>query len=387
MRKDFYNTFYIKGQIPDVYNTIGYTYKAGLFYQRPIQKSAKTDGTYIINLFPSYLEEKNLKKISISQANLNGYAVVLPSSNLEDFLKHHFKSNARTSILKRKKRLEICFPIKYKMYFGSISYKTYETIMRSLKTMLLKRFTQKKTANEFFAKWNQYLNRTYELIINKEASLFVIYNNESMIGISLNYHSNEVCIGHLIAYDIDYAKFGIGNTIVLKLVEWCIENKYTLLDMGNGDLDYKFMWCNYKYYYQYHLILSNGALTNKLLISFELLKIKFKNTLKHFNIDVLLTNCKNFIEIRKRVKPFNNLNIIVEPMTKPINLEDAQLLNFYEINTPELKKACIDFMYLQQNHISNIQIFKLHRHLFYIKSGEHIQKIRLEENIKKAINP
>src|SRR5690606_9401311 len=118
---------------------------------------------------------------------------------------------------------------------------------------LTKRFEQRNDTNHILINWERYKNILFPLINEKKASIFVIYNNESPIQISINFHYGKTFFAHIPAYDVDYAPYGLGNTAVYKQLEWCIENNYEYLDMGNGYLEYKKRWCNYQYDLETHI--------------------------------------------------------------------------------------------------------------------------------------
>ncbi|WNH12217.1 GNAT family N-acetyltransferase [Thalassobellus suaedae] len=381
-KKDFYNTFFLKNNIPNIYKNIRYSYRDGDFYINKKKQNNTLNKVSIVNLFPNYFyanhlqEKKNIKK-SIVQTKLNGYAVKLEDFlNIDSYLKSNFKSNTKSSIVKRKNRLESCFNVNYKMYFGEILNEDYERIMVSLKNMLYKRFLQKKATNEFFDKWESYYSSTIKLILNKEASLFVIYANNIIIGLSLNYHAKDIFIGHVIAYDINYSKFGIGNTIVFKLIEWCINNNYSILDMGNGDLDYKLNWSNYIYNYQYHIVYRKNSINSILKAYYAIFIIKLKNLLKNCNADIYLALIKKKL-LNNTIKENTFSNIKLEKVNK-LPLSNLQETNYTDFKNESLTKSFIDFVYLEQEYVSNIRTYKINERTYYYKSKSKIQKVELQ---------
>lgn len=81
------------------------------------------------------------------------------------------------------------------------------------------------------------------------------------------------------SYDIDYAKFGLGNISVQKLLEWCIANDYKMLDMGFGAFDYKIKWCNDVYDFEHHIFHRKSSLVSSTLVFLITLKTKLINYL------------------------------------------------------------------------------------------------------------
>ena len=272
-KEDFYNTFFQKDRISSLFTKILFKYDNSLFYSSKHKSVINDFKVNFISLFPQYLTPEvsicaNQKVKRLNQENLFGFGILLDGvSDIDSYLNNNFKSSTRGPIKRKLKRLESCFNIQSKIFYGKITETEYNTIMSSLKNMLTNRFIQKNDSNEAFGKWENYLNTTLPLIKNKEASLFVMYSNEDIIGVSLNYHKNSILIGHIIAYNIDYSKFGLGNTIVYKLIDWSIKNGYSILDMGNGALDYKRIWSNFSYNYEYYIVYNKYCFndTNKRL--------------------------------------------------------------------------------------------------------------------------
>ncbi len=65
----------------------------------------------------------------------------------------------------------------------------------------------------------------YPLILEKKASLFVIYNKETPMAITYNYHTEDTLIDAITVFDIDYSKFNIGYVNNLKLLNWCFDKR------------------------------------------------------------------------------------------------------------------------------------------------------------------
>lgn len=382
-KEDFYNTFFQKDNISSVFSKIFYKYDNSIFYSSKNLEAKNTAKVNFISLFPQYLypeiTNKKIKVKRIQQKKLDGFGILIDGvKDADAYLLNTFKSSTRGPIKKKIKRLESCFNIHSKMFYGNITETEFNVIMPQLKNMIKLRFIQRNNANETLDKWDAYLNSTLALIKNKEASLFVLYSDEDIIGISLNYHINKIFIGHIIAYDIDYSKFGLGNTIVYKLLDWSIKNDYTIFDMGNGALDYKRIWSNFAYNYEYYISYNSSVLAFG-VGQFQIIKTKLKNTLKELNL------ISNYRKIKARF--FGN-NIQSENLVKPFKIEEINAELFENINSTKIKsdaaayktvkKAVIDFAFSKQEHINNIELFKIDSNSFVIKGGKSFQKILIE---------
>lgn len=382
-KEDFYNTFFQKDKISPVFSKISYKYNNALFFS---SKNLETSNTKVnfISLFPQYLypeifKNKALKTKKIQQERLDGFGILIDGvKDVDSYLANNFKSKTRGPITRKIKRLEVCFTIRTKMFYGNITDAEYSFIMTKLKAMIERRFIQRNNSNEALGKWDSYLKNTLVQIKNKEASLFVLYANEDIVGISLNYHIGKVFIGHIIAYDIDYSKFGLGNTIVCKLLQWSIDNGYSIFDMGNGALDYKRIWSNFTYNYDYYVIYQ-PSLISLGVAQLQILKIKFKNILKKLYV---------VDRYRKLKSSILNKNKLAIPPLKLPKLETIQTDAFNKLNLVKIqhndildkiiKKTIIDFTFAQQEPINDIEVFKENEQgSFIIKGKKSIQKITI----------
>ncbi|MEL0456415.1 GNAT family N-acetyltransferase [Flavobacteriaceae bacterium SZ-1-7] len=383
-KQDFYNTFHDKGLIPNCYESIHF--KNGVaFYEKKESGREKNSGfnCYAISLFPQYFTFKlpkgkhRIKKIT--QKNLDGFAIDLNGySTADHYLKENLKSQTRSPILRRIKRLELCFDMEHKLFFGNISEIDYRNIMALLKQMLETRFAQKNDTTEILGKWDKYLNETHNKILKKEASLFVTYASNQIIAISLNYHVNKVFIGHIFCYDISYSKFSLGNMMVYKSLEWCCENNYLIMDMGNGDLEYKQVWCNCIYNYDYHFIYNPKSVTGVMAAAYSIGFIKIKNYLKTLKIDELYRKIKT-----RNSKTENTVKLFQSYQIEELNRDHFQRdestpIEFTKIEFNHLKKPINDFLYLSKEHFNDLNVYQKGSKTFLIMGKQSGQKIIMD---------
>lgn len=108
----------------------------------------------------------------------------------------------------------------------------------------------------------------------KKASLFVIYNGETPVQISLNYHFNKILFISIPSFDIAYSKFSLGNISIYKILEWALYNDYDLLDLEYGSLEYKRQWSNHVYSFDDHIIYPKDNYFVSLVANLEIGKLK-----------------------------------------------------------------------------------------------------------------
>ncbi|MFD0988643.1 GNAT family N-acetyltransferase [Mariniflexile jejuense] len=329
---------------------------------------------------PNYLNTTVTTNVACSKvflkhgylANLKGY------KNIDDYLKKDCKRNFRYKILKSVKRLESCFEINYKTYHGdNMLYQEYIHYMNIFHNMLTKRFNQRNDRNLILENWDYYFKITYNLIINKKASLFVIFNKQEPITFTLNFHCDTILYFSVPTFNLDYSKFTPGNVAIYKIIEWCFQNNYQIFDMGYGSFENKLSWCNTTYNYEHHVLynpknkigkpyafilknkykLINYLLAKRVNLAVKKIKNTIKGSNKEFQIPYVLLQIEN--------TDFNQINNATKI---DLNLESN---NF-------LKKVIHDFLYLNTEHINNITVHKLQNapKQYIFKGKETMSKIQ-----------
>lgn len=357
---DFYNTLSKEHKVLDSYATLNFAHNNHQIYKCNLEKAqTKVDA---INLFPSYLsstfndaERVNIK--TIPQKKIVGYGInIKGNQDFETFFKNEFSKSFRSNTRRFVNRLEACFNTNYKMFFGNINKVDYDFLMSALHTMLTNRFNQREESNKILKNWDYYLESVYKNINSKKASLFVIYHDEKPIQISLNYHFDKILFISIPSYNIDYAKFSLGNISIYKILDWAVTNSYEIMDLEYGYLEYKRRWSNYIYEFNHHVIYSKNNIKATLLASVEILKLKLKNLLKSLNIDKLVKNLKGYFYKQKTT------HIAIAYKTESIDFINTNNLETLNINSPQLinlKKIIFDFLFVNKTHISDLKIYEI----------------------------
>ncbi len=331
---------------------------------------------YSFKLIPEYfkLNTRNSKYTikKIPQHNW-GYSILLNSVNtIEDFMLKQFNGKKRNIIRRYVNRLEACLNVQYKLYHGRITKKEYAFIMESLKNMILDRFRELNEVHKNIREWDYLIDSTYDRIINKTASLFVIYNDKEPIEVSLNYHYDKVLFSYVSSYNVDYSKFGLGHIEIYKQVEWCTKNDYILFEMGVGGMDYKRRWSNNIYRYYHYIAYSNRGILAGI---YNVFKYRAKEYLKSKKPEKAL----------KRTKKQNKgINTTLVP-SKIVTINDnliKKICNATEVDYNDdlhgfLKRSVFDFLYTTIDHISNIKTYKINNREYLIKGKNNSQTIGL----------
>lgn len=349
--------------LPTSYQTIHFGSK--VLYETNKQQPESSSQIHIVQDVPDYLtiqvnENKNVKLKTIQ--TLKGHILELETFNtLNDYLLKNFNTKNRNNLKRYVKKLETCFPITYKTYYGDINKQEYNALFVKLETMLINRFQQKQEANYELQHLDEFKKNTYQLVLEKKANIFVIYDDEMPISIRINIFNQNLSYYILSGYDINYSKFHLGSIDMLKNIEWCILNNYNVYDLLKGYNAYKSKWATRVHQYQMHIIYNPKNFNTNIIANL----IAFKETCRYLLYNIYLKN--NLDSYHKQIKKLkfqfsekntqtNNLKISIEKTIpefenlKAINIRDNATFDF-------LKNAVFNFLYETNTPIKNLKVF------------------------------
>lgn len=376
---------FVKQRIPTIYNQIQYWNNELTLYKRPEDDEpiGPMHSYHSISLLPDYLKTTLSNAYTYvskryDQTNL-GYAILLENGfEIDTYLKLQFGNNYR-NIKKRHLRLESCFDINYAFFHGTLDEDKYQILMKSLHGMLTRRFEQRGEINEKLLEWDKFLGATYSQICDKKASLFVIYDHDQPIDISINYHFHKIMFGAVSSYDIDYYKFGLGTIEKIKLLEWCLANDYKILEFGYGDLEYKRLWSNYSYRFKYEVIFNPKSIVSKTFAKIELIRLFSKEYLKSKKIDVYIRKAKAVKIFGRARHSFKDTPLEYESTSVPSLQDFGELNNIGNGQThPEaLKSVLNNFLYTSMENKNDVVVSEVvEQPGTYLLSGKkNFQKI------------
>lgn len=334
---------------------------------------------FLVYDVPSYFNVqtkiKNQKLRLHKVKQYSGFLIHLKNySNFESYISTVFSKNSRQKINRFKRRLELCFDITYKMYFGKISEEEYDNVFRSFRILLIKRFQDKQITNNNLdpKEWNFYHKVVYPMIVERKASLYVIYNGETPISIRLNYYSDNTIFDAITVFDIDFNKFHIGKVSLMKILEWAFKNHYETFDFSKGYYDYKESWSDLKYDFEYHIYYDSHSIVSSAFAKLIQLFYKNKQYLREKNIHEHLHRI-TYVLASKASKPIPKFTVIDIP---------EELRN----DTTVMEKTCIEkhsflrpivfeFLFLNSEYHRDVTLFisKDQPHTYFI-IGNKIRK-------------
>ena len=344
---------------------------------------------YKIVDIPDYMEVElhnsstKLKTIDIntykgSMVNLTKY------SNLKEFLTKHFNAKKRAQFNTYKKRLEKCFNISYKVYFGNIEKAEYDRLFKKFPEMIKKRFDLLGTEHYDLAVWDRYEQNSFSLINEKRACLFVIYDGNNPISISLTPVMGKVLYGFVRGFDVNYSKFYLGFTDLIFQLEWCFNNNMEVFDLVKGVFPYKSKFTNSTYYFQNKIIYNTTSVSSTCIALAKSLKIKsfyfIVKLLKKINIDTLY---HSYINKKNDEKKIEKLSLNNECMLYKTTILTSDFIvsknhNTIDIRKSEnsfLRKTVYDILYTLQEPITSITIYKETEERYILKGIKKSYKI------------
>lgn len=304
--------------------------------------------------------------------DLNGY------ENVANYLKNQFGKTSRQALRSGKNRLENCFDISYKMYFGTIDKIEYNNLFVQFYEMLKLRAVEKGILNKNLKYWELYTSKVYDMILKKEASLFVIYDGTKPINISLNMHINDVVFLFITTYDIDYSKFRVGHTNWVWLIDWFIKNNIKLVDFSKGNTTYKKRWANKEYDFEYHLFYDKTKISSKLKATLLEKKLRLLQELRNRNInDYFYATYEKIKGIKKYIHIPNHEFVEVKQFQKTsVSKISIQKDNEYSF----LRPIIYQHLFLTSTNVKEVQLFHSSKakNTYFVKSEIEILKLTVD---------
>lgn len=233
---------------------------------------------------PDYLiiEHKTKEPIKLQRINrYKGYLVDLTKfEGVEDLLQKKLSRNPRKNLRAKLRKLEKDHDIQYQFYWGHIDKQHYDDLFDSCYELMKARFQQKRIHNRFLLHWKFFYELFYPRILNKEASINVIYDGSKPITITLNFHRGDIVFSFIQIYDIAYHQYSMGDIAMLKNLDWSYENGFSVWDVSKGETDNKLRWCNHHYTYESHIFYDPNTVVSKLKLKVKSAIIQLKDRLR-----------------------------------------------------------------------------------------------------------
>lgn len=376
-------SFVKKNSFPTLYVNVGQNHTKGISYNL---ENTDTDGinkkVWLIYDIPEYFDINTTTgpdRLGIKTIKqYPGYLIDLkPYESLAAYLAKNFGKSSRYKLKKYRNRLESSFNIRYKMFYGSIEANEYEAIFECFRSLLEKRFSEKKTRNNNLEakEWAFMKSVSLPMILEKKAGLFVVYDGEQPISVTLNFMDDTVIFDAITTFDIDYSKFNLGYINIMALIEWGLGNGFETLDFSKGYFDYKERWATKRYTFEYHILYDKKNPASVALANTIFLYFKTKQKLREWQLGDVLNKTLFYLKSGNKTG--------IEPLGYEIEvikqLPNLGILEKIEKNTDPyetIREALFSFLYLNSEHIQNVSVYKeSNSNTFFLKGKETMQKI------------
>ncbi|RAJ16033.1 GNAT family N-acetyltransferase [Arenibacter echinorum] len=376
---NFYFEFFEKDSIFPFYESVNNNTNGEISVNQSTEEIGRfKNRVSIVNFIPPYLDLKiNKKNTPFRSFQIKpriGFIIDLSRfTSADNYLKLQLGSRKRKTILAGARKLETCFDINYKIYYGEISESEYEFLFSHFERMIKMRFEQRKQEHVGYKRWDLYKDNVYNLILKKRASLFVIYDKKKPIVIDLNYHFDNILDSAMSSYDIDYSKFGLGNIALLKQLEWCFENNYKRVDMRWGEVPYKRLWCNVIEDYKCEVVYNKNIPTDMLL---ALAISKFVNVKKILEDRKMLPLKLKFLSKgMKKNQPTEAMDTgpvyRIEDLTELPSKDILKPIDIREKEFQFLRSPIYNYQHFHGEHSSDINIYSVNNeNMSYIIEGK-----------------
>ncbi|WP_136465454.1 GNAT family N-acetyltransferase [Flagellimonas onchidii] len=347
-------------------------------------KLSSKNGIYSFTYVPDYVKtviSDSKKWTERIFSSVNGYSILINDfSCVEDYLRAHLKSRRKT-INRAIRRLETCFDISYKMYQKEITNEEYLFLMSRLKAMIIKRFEQRGQESENIASWDKVLSSSFELMKQGKASIFVIYDRSEPIEISFNYNYDTILFSYISSYDIDYAKFSLGQVEIYKQLEWCINNGYQRFEMGWGDMGYKRQWSNGKYQFHHHILYPKYSIVGYLYANFKGNRSSILAFLISKGVNTHWNNLKKKLKKEPETVRLDS-TYTFEKITIPLE-ETLEQIDLGQKNLAITKQIINDFLFLTQECSDDVSLYHSSSKDLYVLKGKKAQRAVLINPVNK----
>ncbi|WP_353777538.1 GNAT family N-acetyltransferase [Winogradskyella sp. 3972H.M.0a.05] len=356
---------------------IGKNITNGNYYSINADEKDYKGKTFIIYDVPSYFEieagnNNALKTKTVRQ--YKGFTSQLAEFETFDaFFSAQFKSKSRYKYRRNISRLEANFDISYKIFHGDISTDEYETLCKFLKKNLQRRFGSLGLDNNIVSKWDYYYDLMYKMVVNKEAVMTAIYNKDMPIGISFSFLSDSILLFAITSFDIDYMRYNLGHTSIIKLMQWCFENGYNVYDFSKGEYIYKDRWTNHDYDYQCHILYDSKSLKASLTANYYAKYFKLKQYLRDKKVNRLYTQLKFKL---KNKQDFTIQAYNIEKLESKFDSNNKEIINLQDEGYASLRYALYQYLYLNPEKVDAITCYKDNASGAYYAIGE-VNKLML----------
>ena len=316
-----------------------------------------------------HYQNTNLKIKKVVQ--YKGYLSSLNDiTDFENYFSKQFSSKSRTNLRKFVKRLETNFNAHFNVFYGDISREEYDTIFVKLFVLIEKRFSGLELENDVLKLKKYYYDLCYKMVLDKEASINVLYHDNEPIAICISFLSSKHLYFAITTFDTDFRRYNLGHILIIKMMDWCFKNDRKIFDFSKGAGDYKNRWANGSYDFENHILYDCTSLKSIIVGNYLYYYFVFKQRLRDLNVNWLFSKIKFYL--RKKTIRIKNEIIIQKLSEKEINISDCNVELVSLINYNKIKPIVYDLLYSAPQPVTNINLYKFRDREEFIIMGKAI---------------
>lgn len=380
---------FIKNPRNGIYINAAQNLTKGIFYELDHTKTDYKGKAFLIYDVPEYFNVQKFSPPSESSLKLKtvfqyqGFLMDISSyKDKDEYINAQFSSKNRREFRSNERRLEQCFDISYKFIHEAMSPNEFKTLFDEFYKLLSKRFSDKQTNYHHLdpRKWSFYEALVFKMLEEKKASLLVIYNKSTPIGITLNFHAEDVLFETITVFDSDYYKFSIGKTSIIKLLEWCFENNYRISDFSKGDFDYKHKWSNLIYNFDYHILYDSKSLSARLKAKYAETYFKLKLFLRRKGVNEIYRKYKFLLAGGHKDSNTASTNVKFEKADDFKPTSSFTEIDYNDESNEFLRAYVYTFAFANPEPIENIKVYRMldTKNQYYISGSDKVQKITFD---------
>ncbi|WP_394972479.1 GNAT family N-acetyltransferase [uncultured Croceitalea sp.] len=304
-----------------------------------------------------------------------GYLTRISQFNdFEDFFLNHFSGKSRNNIRKWNKRLTNNFEIEFKVFYGVISKDEYHKIFNAMLALIQKRWGSLGMDNDIYRDRDYYRELCYEMILDKTASLNVIYAFGEPIAVSICFVSKKDLFFAITTFDIDFRKYNMGHLLIMYIMQWCFDNRIEVFDYSKGTYEYKTRWSNETYFFENHIIYDKTSLKSLIIGNYLTFFYSFKQFLREKEFNLLYSRFKYHF---KNLGWKDNDNIVPSFKIKDVNDIDLTLFEKIEMDSidfNDIRGVLYDILFSKPQYLNTVEVYKDEIGKRYLLVGEKFKK-------------
>ena len=366
---------FVKSRFSLFYYNVGKNITNGTFYKLFEKENDYKGNTFMIyDVLSNKQVEEHPRKSNLKIKKVTQYKGSISSlknfNTFDDYLCNQFSSKRRSNLRTYVKRLETNFNIHFKVFYGVMSRKEYDTIFEKLLDLIEKRFNELGLDNDILNLKDYYYDLFYKMVLDKEASINVIYHEKEPISICVSFLSSKHLYFAITTFDTDFRRYSLGHVLIYKIMEWCFENDRNTFDFSKGVGAYKDKWVNSTYDFENHILYDGKSLKSIIVGNYLYYYFVFKQRLRDLNVNKLYSKIKFYF--RKKIIRIKNEIIIQKLSEKDINISECNVELVSLINYNKIKPIVYDLLYSEPQPVTNINLYKFRDREEFIIMGKAI---------------